>query len=138
MVKKKEFTAITFNPKNEIFILVYITSFASSNVYSSNIYLSCKARIALLKANKALIIIFPKYTDFANVFFPNLVAKLLEYNEIYDYTIKLIKDKQLTYNLIYSLKLIELDILKMYFKINLANSFIKPSKFSGNILIFFI
>ena len=41
-----------------------------------------------------------------------------------NYTIKLKKDKQLHFDLIYSLELIKLNILKIYIKISLTNSFI--------------
>ena len=34
--------------------------------------------------------IFAKYTNFANVFSPNLISKLVKYTEINDYIIKLI------------------------------------------------
>ena len=45
----------------------------------------------MLKADKALTYIPPKYADFANIFSKDLVAKLPEYTGINDYTIDLIK-----------------------------------------------
>lgn len=42
---------------------------------------------------------------------------------------KLKKGKQPSFGPIYSLGLVELETLKIYIKINLANSFIRPSKF---------
>ena len=50
---------------------------------------------------------------------------------------KLKKGKQQLYGLIYSSKLIKLKILKIYIKINLANSFISYAKFFIDILILF-
>ena len=50
--------------------------------------------------------------------------KLLENTKINEYIIKLEKSKQPPFKLIYSLKLIKLEILKTYIKINLANGFI--------------
>ena len=43
-------------------------------------------------------------------------------------TIMLVYNQQSPYNLIYSLGLMELEILKAYIKNNLAYNFIKPSK----------
>ena len=45
-----------------------------------------------------------------------------------EYAIKLEKGKQPSFGLIYSLRLVELEILKTYIEINLANGFIQPSK----------
>ena len=50
--------------------------------------------------------------------------KLLEYTKINNYTIKLEKDKQLFFSLIYILRLIKLKTLKIYIKTNLASNFI--------------
>ena len=47
-------------------------------------------------------------------------------------------DKQLLYSLIYSLRLVELEMLKIYIKNNLASNYIKPFKSSANISILFI
>ena len=55
-----------------------------------------------------------------------------------NYNIKIKKDKQLFYRLIYSLKLIKLKILKIYIKINLINRFIKIFKFFIKVFIFLI
>ena len=46
-------------------------------------------------------------------------------------------DWQLFYELIYSLGLVELETLKTYIKINLANNFIRRSKSPVGALIFF-
>ena len=51
--------------------------------------------------------------------------------------IKLQKNQQSAYKLIYSLCLIELKIAKTYIKTNLVNGFIQPSKSPANALIFF-
>ena len=50
--------------------------------------------------------------------------KLLENIKINKYAIKLKEDKQPPFEPIYNLKLVELETLKIYIKINLANSFI--------------
>lgn len=65
---------------------------------------------------------------FAVDFLKKFVAKLSKYFNINDNLINLKPDKQSLYSLIYSLKIIELKILKTYIKNNLANSFISLSK----------
>ena len=69
-----------------------------------------------------------EYSDFADVFFLELTSELFEQIEINDHTIKLVDDWQLSYRPIYSLRLIELETLKIYIETNLANGFIRPSK----------
>lgn len=64
--------------------------------------------------------------------------ELLEYTKINNYTINSINGKQLSYGLIISLELVDLKTLKAYIKINLANSFIRPSKFPISTPIFFV
>ena len=54
--------------------------------------------------------------------------ELLENIEMIKYAIKIEEGKQLPFGPIYSLGPIELEILKIYIKINLANGFIRPSK----------
>ena len=65
------------------------------------------------------------------------MAELLEHTRINDHPINLLDDKQLPYGLIYSLGLVELEILKTYIKANFACSFIRPSKPSAGTLILF-
>lgn len=43
------------------------------------------------------MVIPSKYADFANVFFPDLAAELLEHTEINNHAIKLIDSKQSPY-----------------------------------------
>ena len=78
-----------------------------------------------------------KYFDYSKVFLVENIVKLLEHIEINNHAIKLEKSKQPPFSLIYSLRLIELETLKTYIEINLANNFIWPSKFSVGIPIFF-
>lgn len=66
------------------------------------------------------------------------MIELFKYININNYFIILINYKQLFYSPIYSLKMIELKILKIYIKINITNSFIKLFKLLANILILFI
>ena len=66
------------------------------------------------------------------MFFLGLVFNISNYTEINNYAIKLVNSQQLSYKSIYSLKLVELEILKAYIKTNLANNFTKLFKLSTN------
>lgn len=105
-------------------------------IMNSNIYLSWLAQIALLEVEEVFIL--SKYTDYTNIFSPNSMAKLSKHIGINNYSINLINDKQLFYGPIYSLGLVELETLKLYIEINLANCFIRLSKLLTNALILFI
>lgn len=52
------------------------------------------------------------------------IIEFAEYTDINDHTIKLEKDEWLSFELIYSLGPIELEILNIYIKTILANEFI--------------
>lgn len=79
-----------------------------------------------------------KYADYTNIFSIDCAAELPKYTGINDYSINLIDNKQPPYSLIYSLKLIKIEILKTYIKTNLVNSFIQLSKLSVRTPILFI
>ncbi len=68
-----------------------------------------------------------EYTDFVDIFLSKLVIELPEHMRINNHFIELVDDWQLPYNPIYSLGLVELEILKAYIKNNLANGFIRSS-----------
>ena len=79
-------------------------------------------------AEEALTKVPAEYSDFADVFSPDLATKLPEHTEINIYAIDLEEGKQPPYEPIYSLGPVELEILKTYIETNLANGFIHPSK----------
>ena len=115
--------------------MVYI---AALSINSNNeIHFSKKAQIAHLKADKVPTKVPSKYVNFTNVFLLKLAIKLLKYTGINDYVIELIDNQQFLYGLIYSLRLVELEILKTYIENNLANSFIRLSKSFAGAYIFF-
>ena len=101
------------------------------------VYLFQTAQIRLLQVNKIPITIFAKYSNYIDIFLFKFAIKLSKYIDINNYTIKLEKNKQPFYSLIYSLKLIELEILKVYIETNLVNSFIKSFKLLIKVLILF-
>ena len=51
-------------------------------------YLSKKAQITLLKADKAFIKVFSNYTNFVDIILPKKTIKLLDHIVINNYTIK--------------------------------------------------
>ena len=65
------------------------------------------------------------------------VAEIPENTGINEYAIELEEGKQSYFGPIYSLEPIELKTLKTYIKANLANGFIRPSKFLVKALILF-
>ena len=66
-----------------------------------------------------------------------LVLALSEYTKINNHAIELIDKQQPPYEPIYSLKPIELEILKIYIKTNLANGFMRHFKSLVGASIFF-
>lgn len=82
----KKFVVVAFDPEDWI-IVIYVATLAS---FSFNVYLSCQAHIASLKADEIFPVILDKYADFTNIFLPDLATKLLEYTGIKDYVIDLI------------------------------------------------
>ena len=86
------------------------------------IYPVKKAQIALLIAKEVKI---PNdYLTFLDVFLEKKSLILLEITELNQHVIKLQKGQQLLYKPIYSLGLVELEMLKTYIETNLANGFI--------------
>lgn len=101
----------------------------------AQVYLFQMAQIFSITAKP--IIISKAYKDFENVFFIKN-ASYLPVHEDHDQVIDLVNDKQPLYDLIYSLSKNELSILRAYKNKNLANRFIRLSKFSTSIAILFI
>ena len=83
-----------------------------------------QVQIRVLLFDKAFTKVPAEYSDYNNVFLAENIAELLENTGMNKHAIKLEEDKQLLFGLIHSLELIELETLKTYIKINLANSFI--------------
>ena len=79
-------------------------------------------------ANEAPTSISKEYSDFTEVFSSELALKLSAHTRINDHAIKLVDDWQPPYGPIYSLRPVELETLKTYIEINLANGFIRPFK----------
>ena len=86
-----------------------------------------EAQIGLLKADEAPTNIPAEYSDYVDVFSPELAAELPEHTGMNDHAIKLEEGTQLPYGPIYSLGSVELETLKTYIETNLKNGFIRTS-----------
>ena len=75
--------------------------------------------------------------NYHNVFLIKYIQKLLKYINKNNYIIKLKKAKYLLFKLIYSLKLVKLETLKIYIKINWINRLIKSFKSFAKIINLF-
>ena len=88
------------------------------------VYSKKQAQVGVLLFNKVFTEVLAKYSNYNNVFSVENATEFLENTGMNKYIIKLEKDKQPSFGLIYSLGPIELEILKTYIKINLAKDFI--------------
>ena len=100
------------------------------------IYPSYQAQVVVVTSEKTGIP--AEYSDFSNRFSSDSAAKLPEYTKINNYTIDLLDNKQPPYGPIYSLRPVELEMLKTYIKANLANGLIKSFKSPAVALILFV
>ena len=148
---KKEFAAAALNPEHKTYV-VYVASLnvhlfqrpqisgliaEEAPVASFNIHPFRKPQISGLIAREALMKVSAEYSDFADVFSPDLASELPEHTRINDYAIKLVDGQQPLYRSIYGLGSVELETLKAYIETNLANEFIRPSKSPAGALILF-
>ena len=127
---KKEFAAAALDPEHETYIIHIesVSSNASLNPSPLNIHPFRRTQISGLIMKEALTNVPIKYSDFANIFSPDLASKLLKHIGINDHTNELVDGQQPPYGPIYNLGPVELETLKAYIKTNLANGFIRPSK----------
>ena len=96
-----------------------------------------QAHIGALLFNKALTEVPAEYINYNNVFSEKYVAKLSENTGINEHVIKLEKGEQLLFGPIYSLRPVELEILKTYIKTSQANGFIQSSNSPTGVPILF-
>ena len=89
-----------------------------------SIYSEKQAQVRALLFDEAFTEVPAKYSNYSNIFSVENAAELLETTRINEHIIKLEEGKQPPFSSIYSLKPVELKILKTYIKTNLANSFI--------------
>ena len=104
--------------KNSNTFIIYVAFF---NLVSE-IHLDRQAQIAFLLTEKVKIL--EKYSDFANVFSEEKTLILPKHIKLNEHTIELKNSKQPSYRQIYSLGLMELEILKIYIETYLKTGFI--------------
>ena len=135
---KKEFAAAALDPEHETYV-VHVASLSSTPLVASlNVHPSRRPQISGLIVEEAPTTVPAEYSDFADVFSPDLASELPEHTGINDHAIELVEGcQQPPYGPIYSLGPVELETLKAYIETNLANGFIRPSKSPAGALILF-
>ena len=120
--------------KNSKTFVVYVAALKALEVA---VYHFRAPLLAVLQQNKALTKIPSEYTDYIDVFSPDLSIELPENTGINKHIIELVEGKQPLYDLIYSLGPVELEMLKAYIETYLKTGFIWPSKSFIDIPFFF-
>ena len=82
--------------------------------------------------------ILDKYDNWKHFFEEELNADALFKYQLWNHEIKLISEKQFTFELIYALSNKKLEVLREYLKINEKKEFIRKSKFSTGYSILFL
>ena len=95
------------------------------------------AQVGALLFDEAPTEVPAEYSDYSDVFLAENAAELPENTGINEHAIELEEGKQPPFGPIYSLGPVELEMLKTYIKTNLANGFIRPSKFPAGAPILF-
>ncbi len=134
LIGKKKFTAAALDLEHKAFV-VYIAALSIDS--GDEVYPSRRAQIADLKVDEASTKVLTKYVDFVDVFSPKLAIELPKHTGINDHAIELVNNWQTSYDPINILGPVELETLKAYIKNNLANGFIRPSKFPSGATILF-
>ena len=141
LVGKKKFAAAALDPEYETYV-VHVGSVSSDALPSFSpleldVHPSCRPQISGLIAEKAPTKVLTEYSDFADIFSPDLASELPEHTGINNHAIELVNGQQQPYGPIYSLGPMELETLKAYIETNLANRFIRPSKSPASAPILF-
>ena len=95
LVGKKEFASAAFDPEHETYV-VHVVSLSSTPLTSLkspplNVHPSRRPQKSGLIAKEALTKVPAKYSDFADVFSPDLAFELPEYTGINDHVIELVE-----------------------------------------------
>ena len=116
---------------------IFIVHVATREREKMPVHLEKQAQVGTLLFNKTLTEILAEYSNYNDVFLTENLAELLKNTGMNEHAIKLEEGKKPLFGPIYSLRPVDLETLKTYIKINLANSFIQPSKSLARALIFF-
>ena len=97
LMGKKEFATVALNLESETFV-VYIASLSfdaspSSFPLELNVYPSCKPQISGLIVEEAPMKVPAEYSDFADIFSPDLASELPKYTKINDHAIELVNSQ---------------------------------------------
>ena len=92
LMGKKEFAAAALDPESETFV-VHVASLSSDALPNSsplNVHPSCRPQVPGLIAKEAPTKVHAEYSDFADVFSPDLASKLPEHTGINHHAIELV------------------------------------------------
>ena len=133
LIHPQEFVIAALDVNNKTFIVhVAIWKWEEMPVHSKK-----QVQVGALLFDKAPTKVIVEYFNYSNVFSVENIVEFPENTEMNEHAIKLEEGKQPPFGLIYSLGQVELEMLKTYIKINLANNFIRPSKSLAGVLILF-
>ena len=129
LVGKKKFAAAALELEYKTYV-VHVASLNSNPLVAPlDVHLFRRPQISGLIAKEASTKVLVEYSEFVDIFSPELVFDLSDHSGINNHAIKLVNSyQQLFYGPIYSLGPVESETLKAYIETNLANGFIKPSK----------
>ena len=85
----KEFAAVALDSGHENYV-VYVASLSSNPLIALDVHPFRRPQISGLIAKEAPTKVFTKYSDFADVFSPDLASKLLKHTGINDHAIELV------------------------------------------------
>lgn len=124
LINKQEFAIIALDEDVKTFVIYIANLSATLTTLAIQVHPSQQAQFRLLLVDKASISISSKYSDYAEVFLFDLIIKLPKNIDMNEHIIELINRKQAPYRLIYTLSLVELEIMKTYIKTYLKPGFI--------------
>ena len=92
LVGKKEFAAAALDPEHETYV-VHVASLSSTPLAFLDVHPSRRPQVSGLIAEEAPTKVPAEYSDFADVFSPDLASKLPKHTGINDHAIKLVDDQ---------------------------------------------
>ena len=133
IINPKEFVIARLDVDSKTFVMhMAIWEWEKMPVHSKK-----QAQVGALLFDEAFTEVSAKYSNYSNVFSVKNAAKLPENTGINEYAIELEEDKQPPFGPIYSLRPVELEILRTYIETNLANDFIRPFKSPAGVPILY-
>ena len=141
LVDPKEFVIAALDADSETFV-VHVAireqeEMAMNPDRKAQIEAQSGAQVGALLFDEAPTEVPVEYSDYSNVFSAENAAELPETTGMNKHAIELEEGKQPPFGPIYSLGPVELETLKTYIEINLANGFIRPSKSPVEVPILF-